>query len=102
MRPALLAALALTAGATALSGLTSSTAAAAHPAPAGHRVVDFALHHAGKHGLAPGFNQDGGNWSGYAATGSGFSSVTSTWTEPSVTCNSTDDLFAPWVGIDGY
>jgi Peptidase A4 family len=104
MRPALLAAITLAAGATALSALTVPTTAAApaHPVPAGHRTVDFALHHAGAHGLVAGFNQDGGNWSGYAATGSGFSSVTSTWTEPSVTCNSTDDLFAPWVGIDGY
>jgi hypothetical protein len=49
-----------------------------------------------------GYNQDGQNWSGFAATGSGFSSVTSSWTEPNVTCNSTNDLFAPWVGIDGY
>jgi len=49
-----------------------------------------------------GFNINGYNWSGAATTGSGFSSVTSTWTEPSVTCNSTNDLMAPWVGIDGY
>ena len=49
-----------------------------------------------------GYNINGYNWSGAAATGSGFSSVTSTWTEPSVTCNSTNDLMAPWVGIDGY
>lgn len=49
-----------------------------------------------------GFNINGYNWSGAAATGSGFSSVTSTWTEPSVTCNSYNDLMAPWVGIDGY
>ena len=49
-----------------------------------------------------GFNINGYNWSGAATTGSGFYSVTSTWTEPSVTCNSTNDLMAPWVGIDGY
>ena len=49
-----------------------------------------------------GYNINGYNWSGAAATGSGFTSVTSTWTEPSVTCNSTNDLMAPWVGIDGY
>lgn len=48
------------------------------------------------------FNINGGNWSGYAAQGSGYSSVTSNWTEPTVTCNSTNDLMAPWVGIDGY
>ena len=48
------------------------------------------------------YNTNGYNWGGYAATGSGFTSVSATWTEPSATCNSTDDLYAPWVGIDGY
>jgi hypothetical protein len=52
----------------------------------------------GRHG----YNINGYNWSGAAKTGSGFYSVTSTWTEPSVTCNSYNDLMAPWVGIDGY
>jgi len=43
------------------------------------------------------------NWSGYADTGSGFSTVTSSWTEPSATCSSsTTSLAAFWVGIDGY
>ncbi|MFC1418904.1 G1 family glutamic endopeptidase [Streptacidiphilus cavernicola] len=41
-------------------------------------------------------------WGGYAATGSGFTSITGSWTEPAVTCNSRNNLFAPWVGIDGY
>lgn len=53
-------------------------------------------------GARSGYNEDGQNWSGYAAQGSGFNSVTSSWTEPAVTCTSTNDLFAPWVGIDGY
>ncbi|MFJ8627654.1 G1 family glutamic endopeptidase [Kitasatospora sp. NPDC093550] len=48
------------------------------------------------------YNTNGYNWGGYAATGSGFTSVSATWTEPRATCNSTDDLYAPWVGIDGY
>ncbi|SEL98498.1 G1 family glutamic endopeptidase [Streptacidiphilus jiangxiensis] len=48
------------------------------------------------------FNLNGYNWGGYAATGSGFTSVSATWTEPKATCNSTNDLYAPWVGIDGY
>jgi hypothetical protein len=48
------------------------------------------------------YNINGYNWGGYAAQGSGFSSVAATWTEPSATCNSTNDLYAPWVGIDGY
>lgn len=42
------------------------------------------------------------NWSGYADTGSGFSTVTAHWTEPSASCGSTTSLAAFWVGIDGY
>ena len=43
------------------------------------------------------------NWSGYADTGSGFSTVTGSWTEPKATCSSrTESLAAFWVGIDGY
>ncbi|MFD5466302.1 G1 family glutamic endopeptidase [Kitasatospora sp. NPDC127059] len=48
------------------------------------------------------YNTNGYNWGGYAATGSGFSSVAASWTEPDAVCNSTNDLYAPWVGIDGY
>ncbi|MFI0899038.1 G1 family glutamic endopeptidase [Streptomyces sp. NPDC020983] len=48
------------------------------------------------------YNINGYNWGGYAATGSGFTSVSASWTEANATCNSTDDLYAPWVGIDGY
>ena len=43
-----------------------------------------------------------GVWGGYVATGSGFSSISGSWTMPQVQCNSSNDLFAPWVGIDGY
>lgn len=44
------------------------------------------------------------NWSGYADTGSGFSKVSSSWTEPTPSCGGTssDQLAAFWVGIDGY
>jgi len=42
------------------------------------------------------------NWSGYADTGSGFSTVTAKWTEPSATCGSALSLAAFWVGIDGF
>jgi hypothetical protein len=43
------------------------------------------------------------NWSGYADTGSNFSKVTATWTEPSPSsCGFTVSLAAFWVGIDGY
>ncbi|WP_329570261.1 G1 family glutamic endopeptidase [Kitasatospora sp. NBC_01266] len=48
------------------------------------------------------YNTNGYNWGGYAATGSGFTSVSASWAEASATCNSSNDLYAPWVGIDGY
>ena len=41
------------------------------------------------------------NWGGYVARGS-FTSIIGSWVEPHVTCRTTSDLFAPWVGIDGY
>ncbi|MFI6470198.1 G1 family glutamic endopeptidase [Streptomyces sp. NPDC050516] len=40
-------------------------------------------------------------WGGYVAQGS-FTRITGSWVEPHATCNSSNDLFAPWVGIDGY
>jgi Peptidase A4 family len=43
------------------------------------------------------------NWSGYADTGTAFSTVTGSWTEPSATCSGrSESLAAFWVGIDGY
>jgi hypothetical protein len=43
------------------------------------------------------------NWSGYADTGTGFSSVTASWTEPTgVSSGRRTSLAAFWVGIDGY
>jgi hypothetical protein len=43
------------------------------------------------------------NWSGYADTGSSFSKVSGSWTEPSASCSGgAEQLAAFWVGIDGY
>jgi len=42
------------------------------------------------------------NWSGYADTGSGYSEVSGSWTEPSASCGSELTLAAFWVGIDGF
>jgi hypothetical protein len=44
------------------------------------------------------------NWSGYATeSGSKFTYVTGTWTQPSVTCSSRSAQYASfWAGIDGY
>jgi hypothetical protein len=74
--------------------LTVAAAAAASLAFSGtaHAAVFGAHFH--------GHQFSGGNWGGYVSFGS-FTTATASWTEPSVTCTSTDDLFAPWVGIDG-
>jgi hypothetical protein len=43
------------------------------------------------------------NWGGYAVTGSGFTAVSGSWTQPSVTCPSTGTAYVSiWVGIDGF
>jgi hypothetical protein len=42
------------------------------------------------------------NWSGYADTGSGFSAVTGSWTQPAATCSGWEPTVTSfWVGIDG-
>jgi len=77
----------LAVAATAVAGPVVPAAAAA-----GQRMAFKPLH----------WNINGYNWGGYAASGSGFTSVSASWTEPKATCNSSNDLYAPWVGIDGY
>jgi hypothetical protein len=48
-------------------------------------------------------NAQSTNWAGYADTGSSFSKVSASWTEPSATCSGgAEQLAAFWVGIDGY
>jgi hypothetical protein len=43
------------------------------------------------------------NWAGYADTGSSFSQVAGSWTEPSATCSGRSESLAVfWVGIDGF
>ena len=85
------------AGAVALA--TPATAAdSGRYAPAIHPVTGAGLH---TDAVGPN-NTNGYNWGGYAATGSGFTSVSASWKTPAATCTSRNDLYAPWVGIDGY
>ncbi|HEX4791666.1 MAG TPA: G1 family glutamic endopeptidase [Actinospica sp.] len=42
------------------------------------------------------------NWAGYAATGSTYTSVSTTFTQPAVSCSSGDQYSSFWVGLDGY
>src|SRR4051812_16770615 len=45
-------------------------------------------------------NSTSTNWSGYAATGNRFTSVSASWTEPIATCTGTS-YSSFWVGLDG-
>ena len=112
----LLVALAPAAGAS--TAAHAGTAAAASSGPASRRAAAVARQaikhlsigqHAADHRVSSpslrikGLSQvQSTNWSGYADTGSGFSTVTGSWTEPSVSCTSQTSLAAFWVGIDGY
>jgi hypothetical protein len=43
------------------------------------------------------------NWSGYAATGTGFTNAQGSWVVPKVSCAKTLEAYSAfWVGIDGY
>ncbi|EST18959.1 G1 family glutamic endopeptidase [Streptomyces roseochromogenus] len=42
------------------------------------------------------------NWFGYAASGGGYSSVESTWTQSPVDCSRGDGSVVFWVGLDGW
>jgi hypothetical protein len=76
---------------------TAATAATTHTSPTAvtHRAAaGFGVH-------ATGYTFAGGNWGGYAATGS-YTTASASWTLPATTCTSTNDLYAAWVGLDGY
>ncbi|MFI9271573.1 G1 family glutamic endopeptidase [Kitasatospora sp. NPDC052896] len=90
--PAALAAL-LTVSGFALAAPASAATPTATHAAAGHFRYGNPSHH----------RFDGGsNWGGYIAQGSNFQSISGSWTMPQVQCNTSNDLFAPWIGIDGY
>ncbi len=42
------------------------------------------------------------NWAGYAAHSTTYTSVTSTWVEPSASCGSSTTYASFWTGLDGY
>lgn len=63
--------------------------------------------HAGSHMKRHGkfYQEQSSNWSGYAASGGNgsFNSVSSSWTQPTATCNDGGDEYAAfWVGLDGF
>ncbi len=47
--------------------------------------------------------EESSNWSGYAATGGVFSSVSADWVVPTISCPPSSTSFSSqWIGIDGY
>jgi len=112
---AALPALGLTVGLSTAAN-ASSVSAAAGPAPSQAEASAIAVIRSlevGQHGTdqrLPGASDVSGqgqvqstNWSGYADTGSNFSTVTGTWTEPGASCSRGSTTYAAfWVGIDGY
>ncbi|WP_051966142.1 G1 family glutamic endopeptidase [Kitasatospora mediocidica] len=79
--------------------LALSGAAIAAPATAATATSFGTAHHYGN----PAHNFSGDStWGGYVAQGRNFTSITGSWTMPQVQCNTYNDLFAPWIGIDGY
>lgn len=86
---------AATASADAVTGAVTTTAAA---------VARPALGHSNHRTRPPGKTASvtSTNWAGYVAAGAGpYTSVSASWTEPTVTCN-TNGIVAFWVGLDGY
>lgn len=100
----------LTCFGSAADASTSTSPAASATAIARAAIKQLSIGQHASDQRVPGVHQIKGlsqvqsdNWSGYADTGSGFSTVTGSWTEPSGSCSGrTTSLAAFWVGIDGY
>lgn len=99
-----LVALALVSGTAMLWALapTPSGASAAPSRPGGHTHAPMQLTPPGGPQLLPADTVDSTNWSGYAVTGSGLSSVSASWVEPAATCTAKRAYSSAWVGLDGY
>ncbi|MCC9308830.1 hypothetical protein LN042_17350 [Kitasatospora sp. RB6PN24] len=82
---------------TTLLALLTTAAPAVAAAPAVVQAPNATSHLHGGGVL----NSTSGNWSGYAATGGKFTSVSASWVQPSVSCSGTSTWSSFWVGIDG-
>ena len=96
------------AGATALFVAPAAFAATAATTAAPLQITAAQAHQEthGLHALKSTSNTtvESSNWSCYAATGSNgeFTSVSSSWVQPTLTCTSTTTYSSYWVGLDGY
>jgi len=85
------------ASAAPVTGTTAGSVQQVSPSIAGqesHRLQNTG--HATKNSVTS------GNWSGYAATTGNYTSVSSSWTQPAITCTSKTTYSSYWVGLDGY
>ncbi len=90
-------------------GTTAAAAASAPPASLGAPMIPAPTPAPGSPAAAAAAADgasntaaDSYNWSGYAASGSTYKSVSSSWVEPGVTCPTTTTSVAGfWVGLDG-
>jgi len=85
------------AAAAPVAGPRTPTGALVQPGGISHLVGPRTTHTGARNSTTTGTN-----WSGYAATGGTYTSVSSTWTEPTGTCSSGDQYSSFWVGLDGY
>lgn len=77
-----------------VSGAALTLGAVAAPATASVNAADHLISHQHNASYST-------NWSGYAETGSGYTSASATWTVPSVSATSSPTYSSAWVGIDG-
>jgi hypothetical protein len=73
--------------------------------PAGSAASTAVFHHPRIRAARPAKTSAGwasSNWSGYAVTGSTYTSVTGTWTVPTVAASRTATYSSNWIGIDGF
>ena len=75
-------------GVLATATLLSATGGGATPS----------MRHARNHRIT---NSTSTNWSGYAVTGSKFTTVSASWTQPSASCTGSTAYSSFWVGLDG-
>jgi len=105
-------AIGLSAVALAVGTSTAAFAAAPqHTAAHVHARGDIMHHSTGAHHLTPVssahrhgkivLHDTSDNWAGYAATGGTYTSVSSSWVQPAVSCGSEDTYSSFWVGLDG-
>jgi Peptidase A4 family len=89
---------------TSLAAAAPAAASAATPRPAHELAARPPVSPGGP--MIPGGARSHGvlsrNWSGYAVSGSTYTTVSASWVQPRVTCTSGTQLAGFWVGLDGF